>query len=190
MTEAAHNLHWQAMSVEEYLRSEATSAVRREYMGGYVYTAQAGASRAHNRICINIITALDGAAQQHACQLYQSDMRLSIEALQSYFYPDVMLVCQPAEGGNKVMQETRPCFIAEVLSGSTASIDRLAKYAAYTQLPSLETYLLVEQNSRKVYVYQRSHQWQAQELAGSGEFYLPCLKLTLNLDQIYRYLDF
>lgn len=36
------------MSVQEYLASESHSPTRREYMGGYAYTAQAGASRAHN----------------------------------------------------------------------------------------------------------------------------------------------
>ena len=49
-----------------------------------------------------------------------------------------------------------PCLLVEVLSKSTARIDRLAKQVAYTALSSLQTYLIVEQTKRKGCVYQRA----------------------------------
>ncbi|WP_425146271.1 hypothetical protein [Deinococcus sp.] len=58
-----------------------------------------------------------------------------------------------------------------------------------TALPSLQTYLIVEQTVRRVYVYQRgAADWQSSEVAGQGSIELPCLGTTLSLAQIYRYL--
>ena len=180
------------MSVDDYLHTEELSPYKREYVGGYVYPlhgasrAQAGATRAHVRIGLNVTFAVHTSAERLGCQVYASDMKLRIEQTNTFYYPDVMVVC----GGDdrpEVTYETAPCLIVEVLSKSTAFIDRHAKYAAYTALPSLQTYLIAEQNSRKVYVYQRQGAvWVSSERVGSGEIELPCVGHTLTLDDMYR----
>ena len=180
------------MSVEEYLRSEETSPYKREYVGGYVYPlhgtrAQAGTSRGHVRITLNIVQALDAVVLQMDCLTYASDMKLRVATLDNFYYPDVMVVCGQSDGDLGVTFETAPCLLVEALSKSTARTDRLAKQVAYTALPSLQTYLIVEQTKRKVYVYQRTDNvWRSSELAGQGNIDLPCLGTTLTLDQIYR----
>ncbi|EYB69684.1 hypothetical protein DEIPH_ctg003orf0012 [Deinococcus phoenicis] len=177
---------FKAMSVEEYLRTEEASPYKREYVGGFVYPlhAQAGASEEHVLISSNIVATLHADARRAGCRLYQSDMKLAIEGGSSFFYPDVMLVCD--QNDQDRYSKTAPCLLVEVLSGSTASNDRVGKYAMYTGLPSLQTYLIVEQAERRVYAYQREGgQWQLQELAGQGEIPLPCLGRALTLDQIY-----
>ena len=180
------------MSVEEYLRSEETSPHKREYVGGYVYPlhgtrGQAGTSRGHVRITLNIVQALDAVALQMGCLTYASDMKLRVATLDNFYYPDVMVVCSQNNGDLGVTFETAPCLLVEVLSKSTARTDRLAKQVAYTALPSLQTYLIMEQTKRKVYVYQRTGEgWRSSELAGQGGIDLPCLGTALTLDQIYR----
>ena len=180
------------MSVEESLRTEETSPYKREYVGGYVYPlhgtrAQAGTSRGHVRITLNIIQALDAVALQMGCLTYASDMKLRTETLDNFYYPDVMVVCGQNNGDLGVAFETAPCLLVEVLSKSTARIDCLAKQVAYTALPSLRTYLIVKQIKRKGYVYQRTDDvWRSSELAGQGRSMLPCLSTTSTLDQIYR----
>ncbi len=178
------------MSVEEYLRSEEASPVRREYVGGFVYPlhgatrAQAGASQKHTRIVRNIMARLDAAARRLDCRLHASDMKLRIEGSRSFYYPDVMAVCgQPIPDE---YYETTPCLLIEVISPRTAQIDRQTKYAAYTALPSLETYLIVEQAERRVYAYHRDGQsWKLSELASTGAVDAPCLGHRLTLDDIY-----
>ena len=56
-----------------------------------------------------------------------------------------------------------------------------------TCIPTLQTYLIVEQDERRVYVYQESldGSWAMQELIGQGEMPLPCPGRTLTLDEIY-----
>jgi Uma2 family endonuclease len=181
------------MSVEEYLRTEEDSPYKREYVGGFVYPlhgatrAHAGTSRAHALIAGNIYATLHRAAAQHGCRLYQSDMKLQIAGRSSYYYPDVMLVCGEPGGDADLGSffETAPCFVVEVLSKHTAQNDRKAKYMAYTSLPSVQTYLIVEQTERRVYVYERQGDaWTLQDL-NEGALSVPCLNISLSLDDIY-----
>lgn len=184
---------YQSMSVEEYLRTELESPIKREYVGGFVYPlhgatrAQAGTSKAHMQIVLNFVARLDEAAERTNCRLSAVDMKLRVEGAKSYsfFYPDVMVVCGAPEGDPYF--ETAPCLLVEVLSPGTASRDRREKYVAYTAIPSLQTYLIVAQDERRVYAYQREAEgWALQEFVGQGEVFLPCLGHTLSLDAIYR----
>lgn len=181
------------MSVEEYLRTEEASPYKREYVGGYVYPlhgstrAQAGTSRGHVRIGLNIVRALDQAALERGCAVYASDTKLRVEGVDNFYYPDVMVVCGQGDGNLDAVYETNPCLLVEVMSKSTAKIDRTAKQVAYTGIPSLQTYLIVEQTKRKVIVYQRGADgWTPSELSGEGNIDLPYLGIVLTLDQIYR----
>ena len=94
------------MSVEEYLYSEEASPFKREYVGGFVYplhggtraqagTTRAGTTAAHVRSCMNISFALHEAASKAGCLLFQSDMKLRVQATNNFYYPDVMAVCGP-----------------------------------------------------------------------------------------------
>jgi Uma2 family endonuclease len=177
------------MSVAEYLRTEPDSPVKREYVDGFVYPlhGQSGAGKAHVLISGNIYVALHASARQRGCRLYQSDMKLRIGSKNGgakLFYPDVMAACGP----NNVQDdfEIEPCLLIEVLSPSTAANDRLGKYNAYTALPSLQTYLLVEQTERYVHAFQRRGQeWELSEVKGAGQIAVPCLGHALSLEEMY-----
>lgn len=183
MTDAAPK----AMTEAEYLRTERESPYKREYVGGFVYPlhAQAGSSGVHARISMNIAGHLYAEAMRQGCRLYQSDMKLYILGGSSYFYPDVMLVC--GHEPHDAYSETAPCLLVEVLSGITADTDRRHKYAAYTALPSLQTYLIVSQDTRHAVEYRRTEDgWRMHEHHGSGEIRVACVDHTLTLDEIYR----
>nr|WP_246580771.1 Uma2 family endonuclease [Deinococcus aestuarii] len=77
-------------------------------------------------------------------------------------------------------------MLVEVLSQSTASHDRFGKYGVYIAIPSLQTYLIVEQKERRVYAYGRqAGGWTLQDLSGSGGIEIACLGRSLTLDEIY-----
>lgn len=180
MTEPA----FRAMGLEEYLRSEEHSPFKREYVAGFVYPlhAQAGVSEPHSLITTNIIGSLFQEAKRRKCRLHGGEMRLQVD--NAMFYPDVMLLCR--EPGPSRLYVTDPCLLVEVLSPSTAANDRVGKYAMYTGIASLQTYLIVEQTERRVYEYQRAgDEWRLREVAGQGEVGVPCLDLGLSLDDIY-----
>ena len=95
---------------------------------------------------------------------------------------DVVLVCDPADTATYYTE--RPCLIVEVLSESTERIDRREKLLAYQKLPSLQAYLLVAQDARRVEIFRRSTDWR-HELHTEGAIELPCVDSPIALDDIY-----
>lgn len=173
------------MTPEEYLRSEREAQEKHEFVDGFVYPlhAQAGASRKHVRLTVRIVSMLEEIAVARGCRPYAADMKLRADGWRNFFYPDVMVSCGPDESEQDY--ETDACLIVEVLSGSTAAHDRTGKFAAYTKLPSLQTYLLVEQNERRIYAYARAEgEWVLTEYE-NGVIPLPCLETGLDVGRVY-----
>jgi Uma2 family endonuclease len=176
----------------DYLRTEESSPIKREYVGGFVCPlhgrkrATAGTTAAHNQIGVNCVTALDEAARQAGGWVYSFDLKLHITHNDIFFYLDVMVV-RGETGELDATYVTDPCLLVEIISRRSVLVDRLAKYAAYTAIPSLQTYLIAEQDKRLVYAYQRGAAgWTSVELHGQGDIDVPCLGVRLSLDQIYR----
>lgn len=80
-----------------------------------------------------------------------------------------------------------PCFVVEVLSESTSDTDREEKPRNCRKIPSLKAYVLVSCDRRLVEVYRRLEDgtWRYETLEESGELELPCLSLTLSLEEVY-----
>ncbi|MBZ9715108.1 Uma2 family endonuclease [Deinococcus multiflagellatus] len=181
------------ISEAEYLRTEEVSPFKREYVDGFVYAlhgedgpvAQAGATSKHGLLCTNLVAALHRPARQKGCRVYVSDMRVRADALGTrYYYPDLVLTCE--DMADEARYTEAPCFIAEVLSLSTRDTDRREKLWAYQQLPSLQGYLLVDTATRAVRLYRRDAEgWRDAYAEGQGQITLPCVDLTLSLDEIY-----
>jgi Uma2 family endonuclease len=171
------------LTPEQYLELERDSAVRHEFVNGVMH-AMGGASSRHNRVAINIVGRLVQAAQDLECRLYASDMKLRTD--HAFYYPDVMAVC--AQVLPDEYFETHPCLLVEVLSPTTAGVDRREKLEVYRRLPSLETYLIVDQERRRVERHWRDArgEWWQEVLEGDGRFRLPCLGVDLDLEEIYR----
>ena len=74
-------------------------------------------------------------------------MRVSIPSANSYFYPDVGVVCEEPRFEDDVFDILlNPTIMIEVLSPSTEAYDRGDKFAHYRQLQSLQEYILVSQD--------------------------------------------
>ena len=175
------------LSVEDYLAGEQHAEVRHEYIHGQVY-AMTGASDRHGLIVNAMAFALTAAARRKGCQLFSSDMKLRLELGGNtiFYYPDLLLSCDPQDRDPYFRRA--PCMIVEVLSASTARIDRRDKLLAYQRLPSVQTYLLVEQDLKRVELYRRSHHWQV-EYFEQGEIPLDCLDMALPVSEIYIDVD-
>lgn len=170
------------ISEAEYLEGEALSPVKHEYLDGEV-RAMAGASIRHNRISGNLYLQF----RQHSrCRVSIADVKL--QAGSAYFYPDVLLSCTEE---SDPFVEREPCLIAEVLSPGTELVDRGEKLRRYRQLPSLQAYLLVEQDSPRIEVYRRAGElWVYETWEGEGELSLPCLDRPVSLASVYDGISF
>ena len=171
------------ISVDEYIDGELRSEIRHEYIDGQVY-AMGGASDSHGLIVNALAFALTPAARQKHCQLFTSDMklRLNIADKPVFYYPDLLLSCAPDD--RQPYFRSRPCLIVEVLSDSTKRIDRHEKLLAYQTLPSLQEYVLVAQNARRVEIFRRANDWKA-EYFDAGEIRLDCMESRVSVHAIY-----
>jgi Uma2 family endonuclease len=172
------------LSVEDYLELEEMSSVRHEYIAGRIY-ALSGASKRHNQIALNIAGRLLSATRGGPCRIYMSDVKLRA-AEDVIYYPDVMVACGP-EGEHPLIEDA-PCLVVEVISPSTETIDRREKLAAYKRIPTLQAYVIVDQDMRRVERHWRDPEgvWWDADLVGEGRVPLPCPEVELTLDEIYE----
>jgi len=171
----------------DYLAREALAAERNEYVGGVAY-AMAGAGERHNRIAGNLFVTLRLAARGTPCGVYMSDMKLRVAHAEAYYYPDVILSCEPS-AADTVFKET-PCLVAEVLSPSTAAIDTREKLHAYRGIESLRYYLIADSERSAVTYYLRSDdgEWLAANLDPGERHQIQCgpVRAALTLATIYE----
>jgi Uma2 family endonuclease len=173
------------VSEYDYLALERQSEIKHEYVRGELF-AMAGARRAHNLICTNIVRHLGNQLAGHPCEIYQSDMRVQIASAAAYRYPDVVVVCgEPAFADTEADILLNPTVLVEVLSPSSIATDRGIKLWEYRQIASLQAYLLVTQDAPRIdqLVRQPDDTWLLSET--SGVLQLPSIGCTLALSDVY-----
>ena len=183
----------QLFTVDEYLERERVSDLRHEYHDGKI-VAQAGGSESHSLIIVNVGASLHTQLRKTSCAVHSSDLRVRIESANAYVYPDVTVVC----GDAHFIDERRdtllnPTVIIEVISPSTQKYDRGYKAQKYRTIPSLQEYLIIEQQSPYVEHYLRKSEFQwllnvANQLDHVIE--LVSLNCTLLLSDIYERVTF
>ena len=135
------------ITAADYLAWEAAQTERHEFVDGETF-AMAEAEDRHVTVSGNLYIALRQHLSGSPCRTYMSDMRLSVAAAGSYFYPDVMVTCSAADQASALVK-TEPKLIIEVLSPTTAAYDRGQKFSYYRSLPSLQEYALVDLDTRR-----------------------------------------
>jgi len=173
------------MTVDEYLESEKTSPVRNEYLDGEIY-AMSGASRRHNRITINLCTQLSSSLRGGPCEVFVTEVKVRIAALNYFYYPDLVVTCDPEDNDDYFV--TRPVLVVEVESPSTAAIDKREKLMAYRKLESLKEYLMLSQDSVRAAVFRRdaNGDWSREQLEGDQELRLESVDLSLRLSSLFE----
>jgi Uma2 family endonuclease len=179
-------MHWQPKqefySVTDYLQNEQASDSKHEYIDGQVY-AVAGASKNHQRVISNLVRILSDHLRHTRCDTFASDIKVKISDL-AVFYPDVIVTCEP-EMANDYYTE-QPLIIVEVLSKSTRRVDETTKRGLYQTLPSLQEYVLIEQDIVDIEVCRRSQGWQPEHYFMGDDIAFAAIELTVSVNDIYE----
>ena len=175
------------ITFEQYLALEAETGIKHEYFEGEVF-AMAGGSPNHSRLQFNLGGLTFAQLRGRTCEAFTADLRVGVEVAGLYTYPDLSVVCGGAQfdGHNTLLN---PTLLAEVLSPSTEAYDRGAKFSLYRQLPSLQQYLLVAQDQRKVELYTRNEkdQWVLEEFSSlEASVPLTSIGCSLNVGELYE----
>ena len=176
------------MTVAEYLESEKNGTVRHEFLDGEVY-AMSGASKRHNLVSINLLTQLRERLRGGPCQVFIVDVKVFVEALNFFYYPDIVVGCDPEDNDDYLVK--RPVLVVEVESPSTATIDRREKLMAYRKIESLREYLLLSQDSISAEVHRRDDngEWWSEQIAADQELRLQSVALNMALSTLYEGVD-
>lgn len=141
------------LTLQGFLDWEEQQLERHEFHRGEVF-AMVGARRVHNEVTGNVYSLLKGHLRGSRCRAYMETMKLRI-AQDTILYPDVMVTCDADDLRAEQVFE-RPVLVVEVLSPTTQSYDRGAKFTLYRMVPSLREYLLIDPESREVQVFRRN----------------------------------
>lgn len=174
------------ISVKDYLEGEKISDARHEYIDGEVY-AMAGTSKSHNRIIGNLVERLKGQLRGSGCEPFFVDIKVRVEKLNRFYYPDLVIVC--GEDNADEYYATKPKVIIEVLSPSTSLTDRREKMFAYKEIEGLVEYVLIEQDKIYAEVYRRradSDLWDWIEFFPDEEIEFASVDFKMAMRDIYE----
>ncbi len=179
------------ISVEDYLAGELRSPTKHEYLGGIVH-AMAGARVSHNQVASNTLISLGSRLRGKPCRPFGSDMkiRVVVHGQVRFYYPDVSVICR--SNPPEELFQSEPVVIVEVLSKTTRRTDLTEKKDAYLTIPSLQVYVLIEQELPFAVVYRRNSSGFEREVFErlDAVIALPEIEAELALADVYDGVEF
>jgi Uma2 family endonuclease len=175
------------LTVTEYLEIEIQRGERYQFFNGLI-KKMAGGSIEHNRICRNILSALD-ASLNEMYESFGSDQKIYLPKYNFYVYPDAVVVSDAPIITDKGQAILNPILIVEVLSNSTEEYDKGQKFLQYQSIPTFKEYMLVRQDTAEVTTFFReeSDLWRSAEVSGLDKsVFLKSVNLSLAMAKIYR----
>ena len=172
-------------SYADYVAVEQCSEHRHEFFDG-VIVAMAGGSDEHNAIGGRFARLL-GNRETGRCRYYTPDQRFWIAARVRGRYADGSIICgAPEHPAHDAQATTNPVVVIEVMSPSSEGDDDGDKRIDFQSLASLQAYVLVAQDQRRVKVYRRvGGEWQLVTYGDGDSFELARLSAPIAVAEIY-----
>jgi Uma2 family endonuclease len=177
------------LTYAEYLALEQMSEFRHELIDG-VMVAMAGGSREHNAIVSKAAFLLTQRLRP-PCLHYSSDQRFWIASSARARYSDGSIVCgKPESRPHDDQAFTNPVVVLEVLSPSSEGDDDGDKRQDFQSLVSLQAYVLIHQDERRVKIYRRAEtgEWppDGDVYVDGDRFELPTLSEPIRVADLYE----
>lgn len=176
-----------SMSVDEYIQYELKADCRHEFVNGQLIEMP-GEKDINNQMAISLCMFLLMQLKPKGYQAYMNDIKVGLPDRTKYYYPDVFITREPRDEQNQYIKY-EPELIVEVVSPSTHITDRVDKYLAYTTIPSLKYYLIVEPETVYVTLFSKNLEgkWEAMTYVHKTDvIILPLLELSLPLEEVYK----
>jgi Uma2 family endonuclease len=171
------------LTLADFVAWELRQENKHEFVEGRIY-GFAGGTIEHAAIASAVLTALRSHLRGGPCRAYGSDVMIATE--QSSRYADVVVTCDARDHAPKTVTLRYPKLIVEVLSESTAAVDRGEKLDEYRSIGTLEEYVLIDSRKRWAESYRRVNDgWIASLPRAAGKLRLVSVDLTLDLDELY-----
>ncbi len=173
------------MTLAQFLDWEATQELRWEF-DGIAPVAMTGGTVAHDVIQANLVAILNARLRGGPCRAHGGNLK--VEVAGRIRYPEAFIACGPIDPRATVRAD--PVIVFEILSPSTARIDRFEKMREYWDTPSIRRTVLVEQEGISATSFIRQDgRWTGKMLWTGDLIDLPEVGIELPLDALYDGLD-
>lgn len=170
------------MTVQAFLEWEARQEYKWEF-DGFAPVAMTGGTAGHAAIQRNLLIALAARLRGKPCQPFGRDLKISVAG--SIRYPDAFVVRTPVPRQSTVVVD--PVVVFEVLSASTSGTDRIVKNQEYRQTPSIQRYVMLEQDRQAATVFTRSaDRWTGEIVVGDVILAMPEIGIEVPLAELYE----
>jgi Uma2 family endonuclease len=174
-------------TVAEYFELEKDSPIRREFYYGKLI-ARHGESKKANMIAGNcyITFRQSQSLKKQGFLVFIQDVRTIVKDDEIYRYPDVVVA--DTKEDNHTHNIKSPRILVEVISDNSKYRDRVTKLKEYSKIPSLDYYVIIDQDAVNVEMYSRKETgWHYQLFEDmSNVVDLPLFDLSLSLETIYE----
>ncbi len=169
------------MTLDQFLAWEERQALRYEF-DGWQPVAMTGGTVAHELIGGTLRALLRERLRGKPCRALGPTLKIEVSG--RIRYPDAFVYCKPVAPGDTVISE--PVVVFEILSPGTSRTDRIDKLREYQPTPSIQRYVILEQDSVAATVFTRhSAGWDARALTAGETLAMPEIDANLPLDDIY-----
>ncbi|MCY4466949.1 MAG: Uma2 family endonuclease [Chloroflexi bacterium] len=177
------------VTLKDYLAIAAKVEERIEYIDGELFFMD-GVTLFHGRIQTNVTVGLYNQLVAAEYAIFSSNVSVHI-APSAYFFPDLCVVRGAGQIARRGAALLNPALVVEVLSPSTAHKDLGVKLQRYREIPSLQHYLIIDQQRVFVELHSRiDGVWTKRAFSDlDEEASLDSLGASLGLAQIYRGID-
>jgi Uma2 family endonuclease len=174
------------MTLREFIAWEAQQELRYEF-DGFQLIAMAGGTAAHAAIQTNIAIAIGSRLRGKPGKIYGSDLKIEINTLvpEKCRYSDGFATCTAIPNDATTVRE--PVVIFEVLGQSTASKDRITKNHEYQSIPTVQRYVMIEQDEIGATVFSRVEgDWIGHIMLADGILFMPEIGIDVPLVEFYE----
>jgi Uma2 family endonuclease len=140
------------LTLEAFLAWENEQTEKHEFHRGEVF-AMVGARRAHGCVVANLMRHFGNQLAGSPCRTFSDGMKVQINET-TVLYPDLFVTCDKADLATEMIFRA-PKLVVEVLSPSTQAYDRSQKFALYRSILSLQEYILVDPETRRIEAFRR-----------------------------------
>ncbi len=168
-------------SLAEFLAWEEGQEARWEF-DGFAPVAMTGGTARHEAIGTTLRSLLFNELRGKSCRVWGPTFKIEVNG--RIRYPDALVTCLPVAANQTVV--TNPVVVFEVLSPSTSSTDRIVKLREYQATPSIQRYVILEQDiAAAMVLVRRGEDWLTSALTGEDVLRMPEIGVELPLADIY-----
>jgi Uma2 family endonuclease len=173
------------MTLVEFLDWEERQELRYEF-DGFQPLAMTGGTLRHEAIGGTLRSLLHQRLRGNPCRPWGPNSKIEVQG--RIRYPDASVSCTRGRPGDTIVPA--PVVVFEILSPSTSRTDRIEKLREYQATPSVQRYVILEQDSIAAMVFARhGDDWIGAALTEADILQMPEIGIDLALAEIYADAD-